>query len=155
MENLKSLKLTEKGWGEARGSFSSIFEHMHHLEEAQLFAYSYGIEQDDRLIATLVDQNPKLSHVFFYQISLTDADLTSLAQLQQLANVRLFIGEKVTTAGVLTLLRGSSRNMIRKFAVRGENVDVDQVTREISQMCKERGTTFENREDGLYSHFSI
>ena len=119
---------------------------MHHLEQVKLVAHDYRNEQDDGMIATLANQNPKLSHVYFHGIGLTDADLTSLAQLQQLANVRLFIGEKVTTAGVLTLLRGSSRNMIRKFAVRGENVDGDQVTKEISQMCKERRTTFEKRE---------
>ena len=102
------------------------------------------------MIATLTNQNPKLLHVSFYRISLTDAALTSLAQLQHLTDVRLYQHRNVTIAGVLTLLRGSSRNLIRKFIIGKAKVDGDQLSREISLICEERGTTFAAPETGRF-----
>ena len=88
-------------------------------------------------------QNPKLAFVYLDVVYLTDAALTSLAQLQHLTDVEVFACQNLTTAGVLTLLRGSSRNVIRKLSVFKTNVDEDQVTSEIRLMCEERGTTFD------------
>ena len=137
MRNLKSLKLSDCEEGEGEKTFSSIFDNMNHLEEVELIGCRN--DQDDRMIATLANQNPKLRHVSFYQICLTEAALTSLAQLQHLTDVRIHEGQQVTTAGIMTLLRGSSRNVIRNIAVSRENLDDDQVTREVSRMCEERG----------------
>ena len=116
---------------------------MHHLEKVKLAASSCRFELYDWMIARLWNQNPKLSNVFFSRNDVTDADLTSLAQLQHLTNVRLCPNQNVTTSGILTLLRGSSRNVIRKFSIDSSEADDDQVSSEISLMCEERGTTFD------------
>ena len=142
MKNLKCLKLNDEEGGETDGKLTSIFDNMHHLEKVRLFAYDRHGEQDDGMIATLANQNPKLWRVNFNQINVTDAALTSLAQLQHLTDVCLF-SEKKVTSGVLTLLRGASRNVIRHFKVDPKKVDGDQVTREFSLMSEERGMTFD------------
>ena len=142
MKNLKSLKLVDKGWERAGDTPSSIFDNMHHLENVQLFAYVCRNEEDDEMIVTLANQNPKLSHVLFCGISLADAALTSLAQLQHLTDVRVPHARKVTTSGVLTLLRGASRNIIGEYAFSPDKVDGHQLLSEIRLMCEERGTTF-------------
>ena len=157
MKNLKILKLTDSGLSEAGDALSSIFDDMHHLEKVRLVSY-FNCFTGDAMISTLANQNPKLSDVNFDQIHLTDAALTSLAQLQHLTDVEIIQRDqkqKVTTAGVLTLLRGSSRNVIRKFRVSGEKVDGDQVSREISLMCEERGTTFDESRDGFYFNYEM
>ena len=151
MKNLKSLILTDSGWGEANETLSGIFDNMHHLEKVQLLCDCRS-KVDDRMIATLANQNTMLSDVFFYRITLTDADLTSLSQLQQLTDIRIYHSQKVTTSGVLTLLRGSSRNVIRLFMISRKKVNFDQVTREISLMCEERGTTFDASRGGDFDY---
>ena len=158
MKNLKSLKLLDGGVEEADGTLSSIFDNMHHLEKVEIESDFRRGEQGDRMIATLANQNPKLVNVIFEYIRLTNAALTSLAQLQYLTHVQITGGDAATTAGVLTLLRGASRNVIRKFLVSGKNVDEYQVNSEIGRMCEERGTTFDAPgENGVYenSHFPI
>ena len=158
MKNLKSLMLAYMRSGEADDALSIIFDNMHHLEKVGLVSFDHRSKQGDRMIATLANQNPMLSLVSFFQIDLTDADLTSLAQLQHLTDVIIIQRDqkqKVTTAGVLTLLRGSSRNVIRNFSVRNAGVDDNQVSREISLMCEERGTTFEKDKWGDLSYFEI
>ena len=139
MKSLKSLKLAGSKLGETDGKLSSMFESLHHLEKVRLVAHQC---RDNGMIATLANQNPKLRHLFFNRINVTDADLTSLALLQNLTEIWLYQGRNITTAGILTLLRGSSRNVIRKIVLSGDNVDDDQVRSEISLMCEERGTTF-------------
>ena len=141
MKNLTSLKLGNNVRHEAECLFSSIFDNMHHLENVRL-CRNYRGKQDDGMIATLAKQNPNLSDVFFSRMSLTDAALTSLAQLQHLTDVRIDYGLDVTMAGVRTLLLGASRNIIRTFLVHGGQVDENHVTKEISLMCEERGMTF-------------
>ena len=143
MKNLKSLKLSDDAGDESFGPFSSVFDNMHHLEKVKLVACGCRDEHDDRMMATLASQNPMLSDINFHRFRLTEAALTSLAQLQHLTDICLYQTQSVTTAGVMTLLRGSSRNTIRKFSFDKENVDGGQVTREISLMCEERGTTFD------------
>ena len=125
------------------GEFSSIFDNMHDLEEVRFHHFACNSITGDAMIATLADQNPKLSRVSLKQICLTDADLTSLSQLQHLTYVKVSENYNVTTAGVLTLLRGASRYVFRKIVVLREKVDGDQLTSEIELMCEERGTTFD------------
>ena len=146
MKNLKNLTLSDDG------TFSGIFDNMHHLEKVRLFAHDRN-EQNDGMIAKLANQNPELSHVRFGKIGLTDAGLTSLAQLQHLTDVEIYFNKQVTTAGVLTLLRGSSRYVIRQLTVCGEGVDGDQMSREISQMCEERGTTCDKIDNHSFNYF--
>ena len=99
MKNLKSLKLSDSASDKADGILSSIFDNMHHLEKVKLVVYGCRKERDE-MIATLANQNPKLRDVYFYGINVTDAGLTSLAQLQHLINVSVFAGVKMTTAAV-------------------------------------------------------
>ena len=152
MKNLTSLTLTEFGYFGKDDTFSSIFDNMHHLEHVRL---SDHVCQSDRMIATLANQNPKLSNISFRRIGLTDAGLTSLAQLQHLTNVSISYDEKVTTSGVLTLLRGSSRNFFRKLSFDKEMVTRTSVTREIRLMCKERGTTFRSQQTSCCFEFDF
>ena len=157
MKNLKSLKLTDSGWSEADDTLttlSSIFDNMHDLEKVRLHS-DHNCFTGDAMISTLVNQNTKLSHISFVRIHLTDAALTSLAQLQHLTKIRIQKSKKVTTAGVLTLLRGSSRNVIHKFLVHTEQVDHDQVTSEIRLLCEEQGATFDTHDTrGFFIYFS-
>ena len=130
------------------GSLSSIFSNKVHLEKVYLHAYGYAYGDGKRerggAIATLVNQNPKLSHVHLDGIRVTDAALTSLVQLQHLTHVTLKNKNEVTTAGVLTLLRRASRYVVRKITIFNANVDEEQVTRETGMMCKKQ-MTFDNR----------
>ena len=150
MKNLKRLTLPDYGWGETPDTFSSIFDNMHHLEDVRFCAHVCRNEQDDRMITTLANHNPKLQYAIFAKVHVTDAALMSLAQLQHHIEVSLSYGSKVTTAGVLTLLRGSSRNVIRKFFAFKGNLDYDRVTSEIRLMSEERETTFAA---GVISHY--
>ena len=89
------------------------------------------------------------------RILVTDAGLTSLAQLQHLTDVTFRNVSGVTTAGVLTLLRGASRNIVRKFTIFAANVDEKQVTREISLMCEEREAEFDAEMTSYFSNYQI
>ena len=153
MRNLKSLKFKYNVSAHPDGSLRSIFDNMIHLEKVHFHAYAYGFRKEDEAIATLVNQNPKLSHVYLNGIRVTDAAVTLLAQLQHLTDVTVSFGHRVTTAGVLTLLRGASRIIVRNITIFKANVDGKQVTREISLMCKERDTTFDALHDGRSYHF--
>ena len=61
----------------------------------------------------------------------------------------------MTTGGILTLLRGASRDVIRKLLIGKENVDCYHVTREIGLMCEEQGMAFAKREDFSYVEYEI
>ena len=52
---------------------------------------------DDVMIATMANQNPKLSHISLQGIRLTEAAFSSLAQLQHLTiiTLRVFLCETV------------------------------------------------------------
>ena len=108
-------------------------------------------------MSSLVLQNPNLSHIRFHGINFTAAAFASLAQLQHLSHITLELFSmlkevsthqaQMMTDNVLTLLRGSSRNVIRELTVWNTDVDVDQVTREVELMAQERKTTFEELDD--------
>ena len=49
---------------------------------------------------------------------------------------------QMMTDNVLTLLRGSSRNVINKLKIRKGDVDVDRVMREVGLLAQERGMAF-------------
>ena len=155
MMSLKSLTFTYDGSKYPDGSLSSIFNNKVHLEKVHLHVCGDSSLNEDEAIATLVNQNPKLSHVYLERICVTDAALTSLAQLHHLTHVSVFRGKKMTSAGVLTLLRGASRKILRKITILRGNVDEREVSREISHMCEERGTTFDAPVTRYYLEYEI
>ena len=139
MKHLRNISLTYSGAVNEGHPLSSIFDSMHHLEKVELIFLNCSLV--DRVVTTLANQNPKLAFFWIETKRLTDAALTSLAQLQHLIHVEIFCvsaefaSKNATTAGVLTLLRGASRNVIRNFKIDIYNVDEDQVISEIRLMC--------------------
>ena len=140
MGNMKRLKFRGDQWRDPPNRLS-IFDNMYHLQEVELVIGDCSIEQD-KMIARLVNQNPMLWHVNIESVALTDASLTSLSQLQHLTDLRISRATNVTTAGVLTLLRGSSRNVISMFYIDVKRLSGCQVENEIKRMCEERRTRF-------------
>ena len=154
MRNLKRLKYTSDRRYDPHNMLSSLFDNMHHLEAVHLVVHDDS--NQDRMIATLANQNPKLTHIDFDGIRVSDAGLTSLAQLQHLTDIRIshtgHQRRRVTTAGVLTLLRGSSRYVIRNFFIDcKQRLTGSQVESEIKRMCDERFATFRSKGD-RFSH---
>ena len=138
-------------------SLSSMFQKLHHLEKVSIrIDGNHSRKSGNNIMSALVQQNTKLHDVCFSGFNFTSAAYASLAQLQHLSHFSLrglnsFTSpNRITTNDVLTLLRGSSRKVIRKLGVWKKFADVDRVTCEIKLMAQERGTTFEKSE-GHYS----
>ena len=127
---------------------------MNHLEEVRLDSICNCVTGNG-IIARMASRNPKLRIISFHRIDLTNAALTSLAELQHLTDLSIHNNRTMTTAGILTLLRGASRNVIRKLFISKQYVDGVQVSSEISLMCEERGTTFDKWDGGAFFEYEI
>ena len=142
-------------------ALSIIFNGLHQLEKLSILARHENFRLSDMLecnevISSLVRQNPGLRDIRFVGMDFTSACFASLSQLHHLSHIHLDIcfltnndsdREQILTDAVLTLLRGSSRKVIRELTVWNTDVDVDQVTREVELMAQERKTTFEELDD--------
>ena len=137
-------------------ALSIMFNKLHHLEKVSIVTnyanFIHSGSNRDSIMLSLGQQNPNLRDVCFRGIDFTPAAFASLAQLRHVSHISLelfFMRTNVSTReiqlmtdNVLTLLKGSSRNVIRCLEIAKSDVDVDQVAREVELMSQERGTTF-------------
>ena len=138
----------------------SMFETLHVLEKV-----SIGINHDhneghvNSIITSLVQENANLRDVRFANIYLTAAAYVSLAQLNNLSNITLEMADNIRgenpTDAAITLLRGSSRNVIRKLKISNVFADVNMLTREVELIAQERGMTFEVKERQEFRVYKI
>ena len=128
-------------------ALSRMFARMHQLEKVSITVSNDHSrkESGQMIMSSLVQQNANLRHVYFSGINITAAAYQLLAQLHHLSHITLDMdrASEMTTDGVVTLLRGSSRRVIRMLKVCCTCVEVDRVTREVELMAQERGVTFE------------
>ena len=132
-------------------ALSFIFDRMHQLEKVSIY-FSDDRNRGgnaDTIMSSLVQQNANLSHIQFSGLIITAAAHESMAQLHHLSHITLDMdrASEMTIDGVVTLLRGSSREVIREFKVSSTVGEVDRVTREIELMAQERGGSFEKVEN--------
>ena len=163
MTNLKELSIRDlesnapNAWKDPTQALRSMFEKLHQLEEISIHFMPCGFNLDSVMIS-LVQQNPNLRKVSLNFFDLTSAAFASLARLQHLSHINLPLGQlpfdvstrpvQMMTDNVLTLLRGSSQNVICELRVWKTDVNLAQVTREIELMAEDRGTTFEKSNRG-------
>ena len=101
----------------------------------------------DQKVDQLVRRNPGLRKLVFFGLNLSDATLTSVARLHHLLELRLH-GPRVrlTTNGVLTLLRSRLRTLLRvaRFEVRGPTgTERQEILDEMDRIADERGAPSE------------
>ena len=173
MSNLKEVSIYDTGHDSPNGSkyhaLSSMFDKLRQLEKVSIITkharFVHGGSHGDSYVFSLVQHNPNLRDVCLRGIRFTLAAFASLAQLHHLSHITLnlcsesvnvSIRREITlTDNVLTLLRGSSRNVIFKLKLWQKGLEIGQVTREFKLIAKERGTTAERYSDGTFSEFRI
>ena len=170
MTNLKELRLDagyENLLTDPTQALRSIIDKLHQLEK--IFIYFRPCEFNmDSVISLLVQRNPNLRDVSFADADFTSAASASLAQLQHLSHIAVFHDSEkkrvsnseinpvqMMTDNVLTLLRGSSRSVIRELSVWKKIVNIAQLTAEIDLMAEERGSTFKKFDHHVWSTFEI
>ena len=99
-------------------TFDKLFSNMMELEEVCIkFAEDCDVDVD-AAIETLVQNNPSVSSVFVQNAQVTDDSLYSLSRLTGLQTLLIrncsWIYD-ITTEGILSLMRGGSRNVLREL----------------------------------------
>ena len=137
---LKSLILVEGftfspgQWTELHDrAFSQLFKDMTELEEVDIKFPQNGVVTVDAAIETLV-LSPSVRSITMHYARMTDAGLHSLSRLTGLQHVDIasfWRKSDITTEGILSLLRGGSRNVLQdlKFNV-SVMPDLDQIRAE-------------------------
>jgi hypothetical protein len=116
LTNLKVMRLLFRDpykWIDRNKAWDSLFNNYHNLTEVMIFGNEKAIIFDEA-VQDLVLGNPHLKIFDLRAFWVTDASLVHLAKLHHL--LRLILTQSsnsVTADGVLTLLRGSSRKVIR------------------------------------------
>ena len=172
MSNLKELSILDIGEEASNGqdpyhAFSSMINRLRQLERAYIITdhtrFVHSGSNGDSVVFSLVQQNPNLRDLRLRGIRFTPAAFASLAQLQHLSHVSLNLCyqsvnsdiRRELTSNVITLLRGSSRNVILKLRIWKKGLKIPQVMREVERMAQERGTKVEKHDDGSICEFKI
>lgn len=121
LTNLKEIRLQFRNsydWNDHKKAWDTLFYNYHHLTEVHIWGNEKAINFDEA-VRNLVRGNPQLKIFDLTAFWVTDAALTHLAELTHLEKLILIhSSNEITADGVLTLLRGSSRNVIREIQVR-------------------------------------
>ena len=107
-------------------------------------------------LEALARSNPAayLCSVHLFYNGLTSATLRCLGRLHHLRKVKVS-SEYLTTAGVIDLLKGASRNLIRKISISRKHVDIDLMTDEVEKMSQERRLQFVTSQTRLLLIYKI
>lgn len=129
--------------------FVRLFQRLRKLQEVD-FSLSDKDLFLDPVVRTLVRYNPSIRHISLIGMKMTDDSLIALSQLSHLSYLK-FCPEwerSVTTAGMLSFLRGGSRHVL-PFCCLCSNVDLDiqLINDEIISMEREIGRTFDRTQD--------
>ena len=102
-------------------AFSRLFTNMKELEEVGIaFTLLYRVNVDSA-IETLVHNCPSVRSIRMEDAVMTDASFRSLSRLTGLQHLDIGSSRKgngITTAGILSLLRGGSRNVLRDLKLK-------------------------------------
>ena len=135
-------------------SFSRLFTNMKELEEVDIAFPEHSIVNVDAAIETLVHSRfetlvhncQSMRSITMHNVRMTDAGLYSLSGLrglQCLSIGNVHSQNDITTEGILSLLRGGSRNVLRDLELRiSVMTDLDQIRAEGQLMQHESGLLF-------------
>ena len=127
---LKSLILVEGlryfydggNWTELHDqALSMLFKNMNELEEVDITLPEDRVANVDAVIETLVSNNPSVGSIRMVNGEMTDASLHSISRLTGLQNFKhgkFELQNGITTDGILTLLRGGSRNILHDLELK-------------------------------------
>ena len=126
--------------------FSKLFTNMKELEEVDITFPDYSAVSVDTAIETLVHNSPSVRSIRMIYAGMTDAGLHSLSRLTGLQRLVIRSYRRIsliTTEGILSLLRGGSRNVLRILKLNmSVSPDFDQIRAEVEHMREETGRTF-------------
>ena len=137
--------------------FVRVFHKLRNLEEVELCLSDKKLSLD-HVIGTLVQYSPAIKHISMIGMKMTDDSLISLSRLHHLSFLEFWPDKEefITTTGVLTLLRGGSRLVLRFCCLCwNERLDMRLINEEISLMETETGRTLDRQQDKINCiHFS-
>ena len=140
--------------------FSNLFTNMIELEEVEItFPLDNAVDMD-AVIETLVHNCPSVSSITMNYARTTNVILHSLSRLTQLHHLvfRSYMGQsKITTEGILSLLRGGSRNVLRDLELHTSvPPDLGQIRAEGQLMRQETGRSLSvNRDRSSYDDHQL
>ena len=124
-------------------AFSKLFTIMKVLEEVDISFPVFEKVDVDAVIESLVTNCPSVRSISLVDGRMTNAGLHSLSRLTGLQNFshgRIRFENEITTEGILSLLRGRSRNVLRKLKLKVSGMpDFDQIYAEGELMQQETG----------------
>ena len=140
--------------------FSNLFTNMIELEEVEItFPLDNAVDMD-AVIETLVHNCPSVSSITMNYARTTNVILHSLSRLTRLHHLvfRSYMGQsKITTEGILSLLRGGSRNVLRDLELHTSvPPDLGQIRAEGQLMRQETGRSLSvNRDRSSYDDHQL
>ena len=121
----------------------NLFTNMKKLEVVGITFSQFHAANVDSVIETLGQNCPSVSWIRMMDARMTDAGLRSLSRLKELQNleIRSFKWLSViTTEGIMSLLRGGSRNVMRDLKLKTSVLpDFFQIRAEVKLMREETG----------------
>ena len=144
---VEGLRYFRDPWTELHDrAFRKLFTNMKELEEVDILFPENRAVNVDEVIETLVHNSPSVRSIRMMHAAMTDASLQSLSRLtglHRLANRSYRRRSDMTTEGILSLLRGGSRNVLRKVELPvSVLLDSKQIRAEGELMLEETGRTF-------------
>ena len=126
-------------------AFRKLFTNMKELEEVDITFPEHGVVNVNEAIETLV-HSPSVRSIRMIYARMTDAGLRSLSRLKGLQRLDIRSYKRysnMTTEGILSLLRGGSRSVLRDLDLNmSVSPDLDQIRAEVDLMQEETGRTF-------------
>jgi hypothetical protein len=149
MMNLTELKLELRFGCKSGAEFPDLLSAMHQLVSVSIQTIALKSGQKcliQKWLLPLLQNNAGLQSLELRGIPLHNEDLVLCSQLN-LQHLHAY-SERFTVTGVLTFLRGSSRNVIRELhrvvsPTKKGSILVEQLDQEMTAIAKERGITFE------------
>ena len=129
-------------------ALSLLFTNMKELEDVYFALPKDRMTNVDALIETLVHNNPSVRSIRMEYAQMTDASLHSLSRLtglQSFGHGHFELQNGITTEGILSLLRGGSRNVLQELELKVTVLvrpDEDQIRAEGNLMQQETGSLF-------------
>ena len=139
------------------GAFSKFFINMKKLEEVDIRFPFFEQVNVDAAIETLVNNSPAVRSITMHNTRMTDAGLRPLSRLTGLQHLSFRCYRRkcdITTEGILLLLRGGSRNVLRDLKLSMVPPDFEQIRAEVQLMQQETGRALfvdNSPTDGLYN----
>ena len=135
-------------------AFSKLFTNMKELEEVEITFPEGSAVNVDSAIETLVHNNPSVRSITMHNARMTDAGLRSLSRLTGLQHLdieSLKRRSNITTEGILSLLRGGSRNGLRDVKLSISDIFFSEIRAEVQLMQQETRCSLIKLEAGIHN----